>query len=493
MRQPIRQQMTLEEVDISKIPLDTKSRDELPKVFRGLQYIYSNEDVRSKVFKILDSELISKDSNNGRPGMTLWEILCFGVSRLTLNTNYDRLHDLSNNHRTLRQMVGLGPYNEKYYSYQSIVDNVKLFTPDILDKVNQVVVEAGHSLLKKKDENQLEARVDSFVVESNVRYPVDYALLFQAIRKVFILLAPMLFKYNINGLMHFRSTLRNLKKAFRAAQKAKRSKAKNRYEKINQVFSLFLEDVKFQIKKVSSLLLELQVKKVTSKELKKIENILNLISKAETLSEQVERRILNDEAIKHDEKIFSIFEEYVEWICKGKAGVSQEIGLNVAIIEDQHGFILNHRIMKKEKDSDIAVKFVEDTKGIYENLNTCSFDKGFYSSSNKKNLDEILDEVILPKKGKRNEDEKREETTERYISLVKKHSRVESAINSLENHGLDRCPDRGIKGFETYISLAILSFNIHRLGDLLLRKEKQSKKISDAMKRAYKEKRKKAA
>ncbi len=150
MRQSIIQQMTLEEVDISKVRLDMKSRDELPKVFKGLQYIYSNEDTRSKVMEILHSELITKDFKNGRPGMSLWEILCFGVSRLALNTNYDRLHDLSNNHSTLRQMVGIGPYNEKYYSYQAIVDNVKLFTPEILDKVNQVVVEAGHKLLKKK-------------------------------------------------------------------------------------------------------------------------------------------------------------------------------------------------------------------------------------------------------------------------------------------------------------------------------------------------------
>ncbi len=247
------------------------------------------------------------------------------------------------------------------------------------------------------------------------------------------------------------------------------------------------------MEKMKNLIIELQVQRLMSKELEKVDTILDLMSKANTLSEQVEKRILNDELIKHDEKIFSIFEEYVEWICKGKAGVSQEIGLNVAIMEDQFGFILNHRIMKKEKDSDITVKFVEETKEIYENLGTCSFDKGFYSKSNKDNLNKIIDEVILPKKGKRNINEKIEESTERYTELVKKHSRVESAINSLENHGLDRCPDRGIKAFETYISLAVLSFNIHRLGDLLLRKEKQSKKISNGMRKAYREKLKKAA
>jgi hypothetical protein len=41
---------------------------------------------------------------------------------------------------------------------------------------------------------------------------------------------------------------------------------------------------------------------------------------------------------------------------------------------------------------------------------------------------------------------------------------VESAINALENHGLDRCLDHGIDGFKRYVSLAVLARNIQILG-----------------------------
>ena len=44
---------------------------------------------------------------------------------------------------------------------------------------------------------------------------------------------------------------------------------------------------------------------------------------------------------------------------------------------------------------------------------------------------------------------------------------VESDINALEQHGLDRCPDTGIDGFKRYVALAVLATNLHRLGTLL--------------------------
>lgn len=56
----------------------------------------------------------------------------------------------------------------------------------------------------------------------------------------------------------------------------------------------------------------------------------------------------------------------------------------------------------------------------------------------------------------------------------KKHSAVESAINALEVHGLNKCPDHGIEGFKRYVALAIVARNIHRIGDILKRKEEKS-------------------
>jgi len=74
-----------------------------------------------------------------------------GVLRLNLNWDYDRLHEMVNQHRTIRQMLGHGVEDDgEYYHLQTLKDNVSLLTPEIVDRINQVVVKAGHQLEKKK-------------------------------------------------------------------------------------------------------------------------------------------------------------------------------------------------------------------------------------------------------------------------------------------------------------------------------------------------------
>ena len=47
-------------------------------------------------------------------------------------------------------MLGHAILNEHYYPLQTLKDNVSLLTPELLDQINQVVVRAGHTLVKKK-------------------------------------------------------------------------------------------------------------------------------------------------------------------------------------------------------------------------------------------------------------------------------------------------------------------------------------------------------
>jgi hypothetical protein len=192
--------------------------------------------------------------------------------------------------------------------------------------------------------------------------------------------------------------------------------------------------------------------------------IKNYIIHAERQIDQIRRRVLDGEKIPHNEKVFSIFEEHTEWINKGKAGVSQELGLSVCILEDQYGFILHHHVMEHQKDVDIAFLMVSAAKRKFTGLFGCSFDKGFYSPGKREELRTILDQVVLPKKGKLSKKDKQTEHSEEFIESRRKHSAVESAINALENHALDRCPDHGLDGFKRYVALAVLARNIQILG-----------------------------
>jgi hypothetical protein len=214
------------------------------------------------------------------------------------------------------------------------------------------------------------------------------------------------------------------------------------------------------------------------------DEIKRFLSYADHQVALIERRILKGERIPHREKIFSVFEPHTEWISKGKAGVPQELGLKVCIMEDQYGFLLGHHVMKKQSDVEVAVPFVEAVKNIFPDLKGCSFDKGFWSPGNQEKLEKILDILVLPKKGKLSRKDKERETSPKFGRGRKQHSAVESAINALENHGLDRCPDRGERGFRRYVSMAILGRNLQKLGAILQAKEREYEKRSRSIKAA---------
>ncbi len=91
------------------------------------------------------------DFDNGRPGMDLWVLLVLGSLRLGLNCDYDRLHDLANEHKTIRAMLGHGDWRDEHlYGLQTLRDNVALLTEEMLQEINAIVVNAGHKLVKKK-------------------------------------------------------------------------------------------------------------------------------------------------------------------------------------------------------------------------------------------------------------------------------------------------------------------------------------------------------
>ena len=105
MRKVKEMQMKLGEVNIADIVFDLRSRDEIPKLLLGLQYIWCTSEVREKVFEILENIVpVDTRSDTGRPGMELWKILVLGTLRLNCNWDYDKVQEMANQHSTLRQM-----------------------------------------------------------------------------------------------------------------------------------------------------------------------------------------------------------------------------------------------------------------------------------------------------------------------------------------------------------------------------------------------------
>jgi hypothetical protein len=440
MRSAIKLQLELGEIDIANIRLDPRSRDDIPQLLRGLQYLYTDKKLRSEIFEIL-AKLTPETVNPemGRPGMALWKIFVMGSLRLNLNCDYDRLQELVNNHKTIRQMLGHGFTDDDLtYHLQTLKDNVQLFTPEILDEINQVVVKAGHQLKKKES---LAARCDSFVVETDVHYPTDINLLLDAVRKIITLTADYAWLTGLGGWRQSVYNCRQIKRAHRITQQMKRSSSKNlakkekRQQQIIEQHWAYLGLARHFVRKSQT---TLATKGMGSDwiVLAKVSEIQGFINHAERQMEQIERRVMQGQTISHDEKVFSIFQPHTEWISKGKAGVPVELGLKVCIVEDTQGYLLHHRVMQQQTDDQIAIDLITETQVRYPNLRVCSFDKGFHSPENQIELAKKLDRVVLPKKGRCNKQEQERQSSAEFKTSRRQHSAVESGINALEVHGL---------------------------------------------------------
>ena len=464
MRQVRNPQMKLGEVRIEDIELDLKSRDDIPALLLGLQHLYADAHFRSRLFALLDEHILPGiDRTVGRPGMEMWRILVMGVIKQGLGCDFDRLHELVNEHKTLRRFLGHADvWDDHRYSYQRLVDNVGLLRPELLVEVNHLIVESGHGVAGKKPGAPLAGRCDSFVVETDVHYPTDVSLLWDALRCLLRAVGRAAAKSGARGWRQWKHLTRLVRRLFHKVRVTRRASEEHVEAYLGRCHEL--------VARAEATLPDLVAHGVKAWKIVEIESY---IAHAKRQIDQVERRLLKGETIPQEEKVFSIFEPHTRWISKGKAGCPVELGVPVCILEDRHGFVLHHEVMWEGSDVDYAVPMVEAAQARFPDLRGVSFDRGFHSPDNRVRLDELLDHNVLPKTGYLNKADRERERGDAFVAMRRQHPAVESAINNLEHRGLDRVLAYGAEGFARVVALSVVALNIHRIGLLLRRKARR--------------------
>lgn len=472
MRQRFEAQYSFSTLKIEDTKIDLKSRDRFDKLLLSLKKLYTTPEYRDKIFDILDKELIKPKQNTGRKGLNLWQIFVLGQVRLCLNITYDHLHNLVNNHKSLRQLLGIATawdVDDIKVEYQNIVDNVKLLTDSMLKEINDLIVTLGHEqVFKKKEAEALRLKTDSFVVKSNVHFPTDYNLLWDSARKITDCINKLNIKHDLKGWRKLKDWKRELKSLMREVSLSKKKSKENQ----KAITENYLKKAALFLKKTEKTEFPLE----TNADLSTLIEMEYYISMLKKHIDLFERRVIKGQKIPHSEKVFSIFEPYTEWINKGKTNPNFELGKNLAITTDQYHLIIDYQIYENQTDKEVIIEIVQRLLNKYGIIDVLSLDKGFFSNDNKELLSMFINKLILPKKGKLNKKEYREEHTKEFKQLRNKHSAVESNINELEHRGLDRCPDRGYDGFKRYTSLAVCAYNLHKIGAELQRQENAKKK-----------------
>lgn len=478
MRKRFEAQFKIGVKPISETPVLLKSRDDVPALVMALLKIYRTPEYNKQVFNLLHEAILGNKKKTGRNGLNLWQIFVLAQFRLALNLDYDRLHYMAYSDSTLRQLLGIETetgFDRIEISYQRIIDNVQLLTDEVLRKINDVIVDFGHKeVFKKKELAALSVKTDSFVVESNVHFPTDYNLLWDASRKVINIIDWFTAKYpTVEGWRKSQDWYSSLKNLSRAVGQASSSGGKGKAEKLVNAARQYITKAAALSHKVKTTKNKLPLNDTID-----LIKALELDRFAELLDKHidlVERRLVKGEKIPHEEKIFSLFEEYTEWVTKGKSRPNVELGKKLSITTDQFGLLIDYQIMENKSDSEIVLATADRVFLKYD-IYRWSFDKGYWHKDNKELLSTRVKEVIMPKKGKRNIKETEEERTTKFRKSRNRHSAIESNINELEHSGLDRCHDKGYRGFKRYIGLGIIAYNLQRIGKELLKQKLAAEK-----------------
>lgn len=467
MRNRFEAQMTLGCTPIDQVEIPAKTRAHMAALMETLQYIYTHPEWNQRIFDLLSEKVSAGKKQTGRRGMSLWEIFVLGQVRLCLNTSYDELHYRANYDNLLRGILGVLPTDfstGKQYEYQNIYDNVGLLDEQLLRQINDVIVEMGHEVFKKKEAAGLRLKTDSFVVETDVHFPTDYNLLWDSARKCIDIAE----KLPISGWRKSKSWKRTLKGLMRAVGKTSTSGGPNKAHRVGKAAGAYLKKARVLEKKVRGVFSYTPVDPTDIARLVLIEDYHQMLGKHIDL---VERRLLKGEKIPHSEKVFSIFLSWTELIKKGKRNPSVEFGKSLAVTSDQYHLMVDWQVAERQTDNELTLDIAGRVRDKYP-VQSLSVDKGFSDMTDKALLEQWIPQVIMPKKGKRNQSEKAIESAPAFKKLKNKHSAVESNINELEHRGLDRCPDRTQANFKRYVGLAITTYNLHKIGRELLRQRR---------------------
>jgi len=460
---------------IESVKLPLKSRDELPSILAGLQWIFVNDELNREIFPLIEKDVVKGSGNTGRPGMDLWHILVLASVRLGLDLDFDKLEDLANHHKLIRLILGVDDiWNNISFKYRTINDNISLVKDETLKAINKIVAKHGRILLNNGKNNKLHLKTDSYAFECNVHFPTDLNLTWDCMRKCITLISEDDRLNILGGWRKYKYWMSDLKSKYRSCSCTVFSGGKNKEKRVREKTLIFLDGcLKLSLK------IELTLKKAAYNGILRpdIDRFYSLLKKHIDL---VSRRLLCGEKIPHEEKLFSIFETHTEWISKGKKHPSVELGHRLLVTTDENDLIVDYKVMINEHDSEQVADLLSRITGNFgkNSIFSMSFDKGFSSKPNKEYAEKFAEHLCMPKKGKRNKAETEEESQKQFGKLRKKHSAVESNINCLEHHGLDRCPDKGINAYVRYAGIGVLAYNLHKIGNFIIKQKLKKQKAA---------------
>jgi IS5 family transposase len=353
----------------------------------------------------------------------------------------------------LQHFIRLGVRRVMHYSF--LDKCFKLIQPGTWERINgglrDYAIEHG-----QLDDSRL--RVDTTVVEANIHWPTDSSLLwdswrtlyrlFEALREIQPSAIPQRFHQKKVKKLHLFIT-RYVKSPSKRRQRAVRKRQRMLLEQMERIVDVAADLVE-KAKADNGLYLGCLV-----------EEIASFLPKIEKVLEVTRRAWLQGETVRASERIFSIFEDHVELIKRGRRHKPVEFGHMVLLGQTPEKFITQYDVMEKRiPDCQLGERILAEHEASFGSPpKELAADKGFRGKPEvMERLRSKVKVVAIPERLK-------DWADETMVTLQHFRAGIEGSISVLKRaFGLLRCQYRSFKSFQCHVGLGVFCHNLVTLG-----------------------------
>lgn len=408
------------------------------------------------------SERCPNSSRLGRRSTPVEVILRMLVIRRLYDWSFEATERNVSDSLVLRQFCRL--YLQPAPDDTTLIRWANLIGPRTLERLNERAVALA---VERKVTRGRKLRTDATVVETNVSYPTDSALLEDGVRVLGRFMGKAKEILGETG-EKFRNRTRSAKRLARSIAEGARRRGEGAKQAGKEAYERLIGVARASAKqasKVREMLREAGAQLVGGELL--AEEIERLEGLVERVAEQTERRVLKGESVAAGEKLASLFEEHTAIIARGKAGKKTEFGRKVCLEEAEGGIVSGYRVLEgNPSDEKQLLPSLENHRRLFGRPpRLVAADRGVYSPENEEAARGMgVERVALPKKGASNEQRRRHERQGWFRRAGRFRAGIEGRISVMKRRGyLGRCRDKGEEGFLGWVGWGVLTSNLHAI------------------------------
>jgi IS5 family transposase len=345
-------------------------------------------------------------------------------------------------------------------------------TAATLRAINEVVVQVAVEL-GLEDGQQL--RVDTTVAETDIHFPTDSTLLWDAVRAITRTTQRLQQQVPATRAAPF---INRRRCARRRMQELQRMSPKQRHDQQRPTYRALIRATEQVVENARAV-----IAVTPPLDRAAAQPITHYCELAERVIDQARRRVLHDEVVPVADKLFSIFEPHTDLIVRGKAQKPVEFGHKVLLAESRIGLITDYRVLdgNPPDEQQVVPSLERHQQSFGAAPDLYAADRGFYSAANLAACRDagVTTECLPQRGGTKTPQRAAYEKSRGFRRGQRFRAGIEGRISVLQRgRGMKRCLLEGPERFEVFVGAAVLANNLLIIAERLQRRSARRRRAA---------------